>query len=180
MVGRLMQFWGFKRPMGRIWTILYLSPDPLSAARLSQTLHMSAGGVSMALAELEKWECIHRTWIPGDRRDYFRAETDIWKMVRGVLRQRELRLVVEFGDTLRMARNAVFQAEDEACKSEVGREDEARSFSYKRERLSELLKLSEVGATLLSGLVAGQAIDPKKLVDAVPSSSKSDEKRTCA
>src|SRR5690606_23047344 len=86
-VGRLMHFWGFKRPMGRIWTILYLSPEPVSAAQLGSTLKMSAGAVSMALAELEKWGAITRTWIPGARRDYFVAEDDIWKLVRRVVRE---------------------------------------------------------------------------------------------
>ena len=26
-MGRLMEFWGFRRHMGRLWTILYLSPE---------------------------------------------------------------------------------------------------------------------------------------------------------
>ena len=27
-IGRLIEFWGFKRAMGRAWTLLYLSPSP--------------------------------------------------------------------------------------------------------------------------------------------------------
>ena len=34
VVGRLIEFWGFKRNMGRIWAVLYLSPEPLSAEDL--------------------------------------------------------------------------------------------------------------------------------------------------
>ena len=46
-VGGLMEFWGFKRNMGRMWTVLYLAPDPLSAADLCERLSLSTGAVSM-------------------------------------------------------------------------------------------------------------------------------------
>src|SRR5207237_2888500 len=46
-VGGLMEFWGFKRTMGRIWTTLYLSEDPLSAAALWDRLEISCGAASM-------------------------------------------------------------------------------------------------------------------------------------
>ena len=45
VVGRLIQFWGFKRNMGRVWTVLYLSPDPLSAEDLRNALGLSSGAV---------------------------------------------------------------------------------------------------------------------------------------
>ena len=30
-IGQLVEFWGFKRIMGRLWTVLYLEPEPISA-----------------------------------------------------------------------------------------------------------------------------------------------------
>lgn len=89
-VGALMEFWGFKRAMGRMWTILYLSEEPLSAQTLGERLSMSAGAVSMTLQELQKWGAVRKTWRPGERRDYYEPETSIWKMVSRVFRQREL------------------------------------------------------------------------------------------
>ena len=44
-VGRLMEFWGFRRHMGRIWTVLYLSPEPMTTAELSEVLQLSSSGV---------------------------------------------------------------------------------------------------------------------------------------
>lgn len=154
MVGRLMHFWGFKRPMGRMWTILYLNPQPMSAADLAASLKMSAGGVSMALAELEKWGCVVRTWIPGDRRDYFVAEDDIWKMVKRVLGERELALVRDFAETLTAAKRSVETAEDGTP---------AADLSYKRQRLERLASWTTTGEALLSALVAGNSIDPTAL-----------------
>ena len=53
VVGRLIEFWGFKRNMGRVWTVLYLSPEPLSADDLCHSLKLSTGAVSMTLSPVE-------------------------------------------------------------------------------------------------------------------------------
>ena len=60
---------------------------------------MSAGAVSTTLGELAKWGTIHKAWRPGERRDYFEAETSIWKMVTRVFRERELTLVRDTAET---------------------------------------------------------------------------------
>ena len=65
-VGRLMEFWGFKRNMGRIWSVLYLSPEPLSAEDLRQALRLSSGAVSMTLSELARWGVVKKVWVAGD------------------------------------------------------------------------------------------------------------------
>src|SRR5712664_2585436 len=89
-VGALMEFWGFKRVMGRVWALLYLRGDALSASDLCDQLSISSGAASMALSELEHWAVVRRIRKPGDRREYFEAETDIWKMISRVMREREL------------------------------------------------------------------------------------------
>lgn len=157
-IGRLMQFWGFKKPMGRLWTILYLSPRPICAAELGQTLKMSAGSVSMSLAELEKWGAVSRTWIPGDRKDYFAAEPSVWKLVQRVVRERELELVKDFGSSLRNAEAAIATARS------VANEPESASLAYKEQQLERLAQLSQAGESILTALVAGNAVDPTILI----------------
>lgn len=150
-VGRLMEFWGFKRPMGRMWTLLYLSPEPLGAAELGSELKMSAGAVSMALGELVKWGAIKKSWRPGERRDFYEAETSIGKLVQRVLRERELTLVREFADALSRAETEL--------PAKIAAEPAALAF--KRERLQQLGALAELGEGLLRALVSGQSIDPR-------------------
>lgn len=166
-VGRLMHFWGFKRPMGRLWTLLYLSPTPRGAAELGHTLKMSAGSVSMALAELEKWGAISRTWIPGDRRDYFSAEPDVWKMVRRVFQERELSLIQDFRRNLERANKALCELETSQA------QDMDADLQYKRERLSHLGRLSQAGEFLLNALVKGNAINPAAAFSVPPCASHS-------
>ncbi|MEI9950761.1 MAG: hypothetical protein WDO74_17725 [Pseudomonadota bacterium] len=148
-IGRLMEFWGFKRPMGRMWTLLYLSPSPLGAAELGEQLKMSAGAVSMTLNELLKWGAVKKSWRPGERRDFYEAETSIGKLVQRVLRERELELVRQFGEALGNAERALPHV------AEAG-----SSPDFKRDRVHELQRLARLGETLLTALVAGKVVDP--------------------
>ncbi|MES1178914.1 MAG: ArsR family transcriptional regulator [Myxococcales bacterium] len=147
-IGRLMEFWGFKRPMGRMWTLLYLSPAPLGAAELGEQLKMSAGAVSMTLNELLKWGAVKKSWRPGERRDFYEAETSIGKLVQRVLRERELELVRQFGEALGNAEAA------------LPRPAQDTPPDFKRERMHELQRLARLGETLLTALVAGKVVDP--------------------
>jgi DNA-binding transcriptional regulator GbsR (MarR family) len=148
-IGRLMEFWGFKRPMGRMWTLLYLSPAPLGAAELGEQLKMSAGAVSMTLNELLKWGAVKKSWRPGERRDFYEAETGIGKLVQRVLRERELELVRQFGEALTNADQALPRT------GQVGSAPD-----FKRQRVHELQRLARLGETLLTALVAGKVVDP--------------------
>jgi DNA-binding transcriptional regulator GbsR (MarR family) len=153
-VGRLMEFWGFKRPMGRIWTLLYLAPEPLGAAEIGEALRMSAGAVSMAMSELVKWGAVKKSWRPGERRDFYEAETSIGRLVQRVLRERELAMVRGFGEALEAAQRAL----------PADRGTKPAELAFKRERLTELRRLARLGETLLTALVAGKTVDPTPLL----------------
>ncbi len=88
-VGALVELWGFKRQMGRVWTILYLSERPLSAAEACERLSISTGLLSMTLAELRAWGAVRTVPEPGRRRERYEAETQVWRVVLRVLASRE-------------------------------------------------------------------------------------------
>ena len=92
-MGELITFWGFKASMGRIWTVLYLAPNPLTADEIAERTGLSSGAVSMGLADLQQWGVADRAMVPGDRKRHFKAETDVWGIVRRIFRERELRLI---------------------------------------------------------------------------------------
>ena len=144
-IGGLIELWGFKRNLGRMWAMLYLTPQPLSAQDLGERLSMSAGAVSMTLAELSTWGVVKKTWVPGERRDYYEPETSIWKMVSRVFRERELtqiRAVIEiFTDTL----------------AELAKDRKRNKFLG--ERMETLLNLARLGEALLAAVLDGQKID---------------------
>ena len=149
-VGSLMEFWGFKRIMGRIWALLYLRGEPLSAAELCQELAISTGAASMTLSELEHWGVVRRLRQPGNRREYFEAETDIWRMVSRVLRERELSQIERALEVFDRARDQLARAGSPA---ERARLDEVS------ERIARLADLARMGRGLLSAAVAQGKVD---------------------
>src|ERR687887_1022797 len=92
-VGELMELWGFRRQLGRIWAVLFLSERPLAAPDLCDRLQISTGLLSMSLAELRSWGVVRSVAVPGDRKEHFEAETNIWSLVRRVLAERERKVV---------------------------------------------------------------------------------------
>jgi HTH-type transcriptional regulator, glycine betaine synthesis regulator len=143
-VGALMEFWGFRRVMGRLWATLYLSDDPLSAAELCERLEISTGAASMTVNELERWGVVLRSRRPGDRREYFEAETDIWKMVSRVLRERELAQVERALEVFERARDRLQRAIPPGEQARIAR---------MVERIGKLVDLARVGRALLSAIV---------------------------
>ncbi|HEY0250060.1 MAG TPA: MarR family transcriptional regulator [Kofleriaceae bacterium] len=141
-VGALIESWGFKRNMGRMWTVLYLDDHPLTAAELGERLGLSTGSVSMLLTELLQWGAIKKAWIVGERREHYEPETSLWKMVSRVFRERELNWIKSARDQFEEARDEVRPASKLIA-----------------ERIASLTNLAQVGATLLEQMLEGEAID---------------------
>ncbi len=152
-VGGLMEFWGFKRNMGRMWALLYLEREPMSAAQLSESLSLSSGAVSMTVNELQKWGVVKKAWVPGERRDYFEPETSIWKMVSRVFRERELRQVQ---NALELFEEVIDRLTKDV-KNTQGEEKARLEFAL--DRIKGLTNLARIGVALLEGILSGKSVD---------------------
>lgn len=128
-LGRISSFWGFSKIMGQIYGLLYLSPKPLTLDDMAKSLSASKGNVSINMKALERWNMVRQIWVKGDRKDYYEAETDFWKIVRGVLREREKK---EFDQALTSIGNILKKA-DEAHKKAKTTE-----MAFAKERLKRL------------------------------------------
>lgn len=166
-VGSLMESWGFKRNMGRMWAVLYLDDHPLSAADLGERLGLSTGAVSMLLAELMQWGIVKKAWVVGERREHYEAETSIWKMVSRVFRDRELRWI-------RTALDAFQAANTKISPGPASQDDSRRKLIA--ERIAGLVQLAQVGASLLESVLQGDSIDalPIKTVGELAKAARAD------
>jgi HTH-type transcriptional regulator, glycine betaine synthesis regulator len=163
-VGSLIEFWGFKRALGRVWALLYLSPYPLSAQDVSDQLGMSAGAVSMTLNELQVWGVISRAHRPGDRKEYFSAEEDILKMVTRVISDRELRQVENACDVFARAEISLTEKSNEAhASTRKHAPDEVDIHDFQRSRVAHLRKISAAGKALLQGFILTSKLDASPL-----------------
>lgn len=109
-VGNVIEFWGFKRNHGRVWALLYLRDEPLTAAEIERELELSKGGVSMLLRDVERWGVIQRVRLPQDTVWRYEAETDMVRMVTRVIEERESafigRIRADLEEARRLAREA--------------------------------------------------------------------------
>jgi DNA-binding transcriptional regulator GbsR (MarR family) len=154
-VGALIESWGFKRNMGRMWAVLYLEDHPLNASDLCDRLGLSTGAVSMLLTEMLEWGAVKKAWVVGERREHFEAETSIWKMVSRVFRERELQWIRSASEAFESASQ---QAASGEARDHVSRDAAARE-KVIAERIAGLAQLSQVGATLLESILQGDAVD---------------------
>jgi len=158
VIGRLIEFWGFKRNMGRVWAVLYLSPEPLSADDLRQALKLSSGAVSMTLSELSRWGVVRKVWIQGERKDFYAAEVQLWRMISRVFNERERSEIIAAIDAFEQA-----LAELERTRRTSDAATRARA-ELQYERISQLLRLAKLGKAVLEGVLSTGKVDAEPLV----------------
>ena len=92
-LGELTDFFGFSPVMGHLYGALLMSPVPLSLDELEEIVAKSKASVSMNMRALERWGMVREVWVKGDRRKFYEAESDLWKIVATILSGRERREV---------------------------------------------------------------------------------------
>jgi DNA-binding transcriptional regulator GbsR (MarR family) len=132
--GEMGARWGINRTVAQIHALLYLSPKPLNAEEIAETLSVARSNVSNSLKELQGWGIVRIAHVLGDRRDHFESMKDVWEMFRTILDERKKR---ESDPTLHMLRESVAE-----MKKAGGAED-----AYTRERLAEMLNFFELMTT---------------------------------
>jgi len=151
--GRIASFWGFTRTMGRVFGLLYLSPDPMTAAEIKRAMGISVGNTSMTLSALQRWGVIQEVKQTGKRGIRYAAETDFWKMISEVLHRRERAEIVAAVSNVRRA-----GAHARLAMRRTGPQ-EKREAQFVLERLEHLRELSEMGEKMLEMLLGELSLD---------------------
>jgi DNA-binding transcriptional regulator GbsR (MarR family) len=113
--GEMGTRWGVNRTVAQIHALLYLSPRPLPADEIAETLSVARSNVSTSLKELQAWRLVTVTHVLGDRRDHFKSNSDMWAMLATIVEERKRR---EIDPTLALLRQCVdeMQADKETPK----------------------------------------------------------------
>jgi DNA-binding transcriptional regulator GbsR (MarR family) len=130
--GEMGEKWGINRTIAQIHGLLYLSPKPLNAEEISETLSLARSTVSVGLRELEGWGIIRVIQLLGERTDYFEVKGDAYEMFRFIVDYRKRR---EVDPTLHMLRESMAELE-------------ADEDSHTREKMQSMLDLFEVSDSL--------------------------------
>src|SRR3954454_24804062 len=106
--GEMGTRWGINRTVAQIHELLFLSPQPLHAEAIAETLAVARSNVSNSLKELQGWGIVKLVHVLGDKRDHFESMKDVWEMFRVVLDERKRR---EIDPTLAILRSCIAEAE---------------------------------------------------------------------
>jgi DNA-binding transcriptional regulator GbsR (MarR family) len=143
-VGDVIEYWGFRKALGRVWAVLYLAAAPMSAGEVGERLQMSSGATSMSLTELQRWGVVRRVWLPGERREFFEAEIDLWKMISKVISERERFLIRSVRERLEQAIEL----------SKAGRETAGQV-----DRLEHLASVAQLAENVIEAFIASRTAD---------------------
>ncbi|MEM1262883.1 MAG: GbsR/MarR family transcriptional regulator [Pseudomonadota bacterium] len=108
--GEMGTRWGTNRTVAQIHALLYLSPDPLTADDIVETLSIARSNVSTSIRELQAFGLVRMTHVFGDRRDYFEAVSDVWALFNTIMEQRWQR---EIAPTVTMLTHCVDELANE-------------------------------------------------------------------
>src|SRR5215471_2714488 len=127
--GEMGTRWGINRTVAQIHALLYISPKPLNAEEIAETLGVARSNVSNSLRELQSWRIVKLVHVLGDKRDHFESMKNVWEMFRIVLDERKRR---EIDPTIAVL---------EECTAEAARDKDTDP--YTQERLRELQRFFE-------------------------------------
>lgn len=126
-LSQISKFWGFPKGMGAIFAVLYLSPSPQSLDELVEQTGLTKGAISTNVRTLARMGLVRASAKLGDRKDYYEAETDFYKAIRAILKERQNS---EFDLAIRSVRDTL-----EKLEATTSPEDEAeRQFLLERLR----------------------------------------------
>lgn len=143
--GEMGSKWGFNRTVGQIYALLVITDKPITANELASALSISRGNVSMGIKELQSWQLVQVSHIPGDRKEYYSAIGSVMDMANTVFEERRKR---EVDPTLSLLRNLLLE------------KPETESEEYAQQKMSDIHDLLEMITNWASEL---QKLTPEQL-----------------
>lgn len=137
--GEMGTRWGINRTVAQVHALLFLSPHPLPADEISETLAVARSNVSTSLRELQGWRIVRVIHVLGDRRDHFESIKDVWEIFRIVSEERKRR---EIDPTLSVLAE---------CVREV--KSNPQGDAYTRDRLESMLEFLSAMTSLFDEII---------------------------
>ena len=137
--GEMGTRWGINRTVAQVHALLFLSPKPLHAEEIANTLSVARSNVSTSLRELQGWGIVRVVHVLGDRRDHFESVKDVWETFRIISEERKRR---EIDPILRVLQE---------CLSEL--KTSGADNAYTRQRLEEMLEFLTAASGLFEELI---------------------------
>tara|TARA_B110000971_G_C19929126_1_gene463095 strand:- start:226 stop:729 length:504 start_codon:yes stop_codon:yes gene_type:complete len=99
--GVLGSTWGINRAMAQIHAFLMLSPESKTTDEVMEALKISRGNANMNMRALIDWGLVYKEYKPGERKEYFYAEKDLWNVMKQIAKERRKREIVPIREVLK-------------------------------------------------------------------------------
>jgi DNA-binding transcriptional regulator GbsR (MarR family) len=140
--------WGINRTMAQIHALLMTSAEPMSTDEVMEALEISRGNAHANLKELVAWGLLRVVVRKGERREYFEAEKDVWRIFTVVARERKRR---EIDPALEVVRRCAEESRGIAT-------PEGRAFHEQMRQLEEFVEFASRMADRVAMMKHGFAI----------------------
>lgn len=148
--GQMAGAWGISRTMAEVHALLYITGESLNTDEVMDRLQISRGNASMSLRSLLDWGIVERAHRRGDRKEYFRAEQDVWALFRAIVRERLKREVDPLLASLYEIRDLTAPAD-----RKIARKPDDRVAQHNK-RLDDMLGFLRTAENLGAGFVGAQ------------------------
>ena len=149
-IGRLAATVGVSRVIGQLYAMLFLSEKPLCLDDMVERLKISKGNASLNIRKLESLGVAKRVWVKGDRKDFYQAELDLEKIIKGGL-------IDIARSKMKIALDTVTETEDLIKKSKGNlNEEEKRRRKLYLKRLESAKEINNFIETMLNSIFSGK------------------------
>ncbi len=142
--GTLGTSWGINRTMAQVHALLLISPDALSAEEIMEELNISRGNANMNIRTLIDWGLVFKEIKSGERKEFFSAEKDIWKVFKQIAKERRKRELKPIFKVLEDVKKVEGDKKDKNIKAFVNAIEDIERFTKKADKtLETMIKADE-------------------------------------
>ena len=131
--GAIGNAWGINRTMAQIHALLIITPRALTTDEVMEELKISRGNAHTNLRELVGWGLVRSVVRKGERKEYFEAEKEVWKMFCIIVRERKRR---EIRPAINVLKDCIERVDDL-------RSADARAFTAQTKALCEFMEMAD-------------------------------------
>ncbi|MBC7829402.1 MAG: winged helix-turn-helix transcriptional regulator [Chitinophagaceae bacterium] len=137
--GSLATQWGINKTMAQVHALLMATPGPLNQDEIMDQLSISRGNVNMNIRELINWGLVERVILPGERKEFFTAEKDVWKVARQVIKERKKRELDPLIKTLEQLQDIEGDKRDKEIKQFIDTVAGIQKFAQQADRTLDIM-----------------------------------------
>jgi len=132
--------WGVPRSLAQIHALLLATERGLSTEEVMEQTRLSRGNVNINLRELVNWKLAQKQHKLGERKDFFIADHDIWRITKSIVQERKKRELEPIQSLLNALRNEQLEGDPEEVAHFAHMVKELDDFLTQMDKLTGLME----------------------------------------